>query len=121
GCPPVPLLSQTALRPPRRQPLPSSTRCRTPTRQQTRGGLPSCRRSDPESRRFARRRLTPRLQVLESSCQTSFGLESNVQDHGFSEGGNATVEIGPARVGSQNASSSERFTWARGLAERNMT
>jgi len=61
-----------------------------------------------------------RCSSREGSCGSGFA-NTNVQDHGFSEGSNATVEIGPARVVSQNASSSERFTWARGLAERNMT
>src|ERR1700758_4335494 len=77
GCSPVPLLSQTTVRAPRQQPLPSPPRCSTSTRQPPRGRLPSCRYSNPESRRFACRRLTRRLQVLDSFSQTSFGLESN--------------------------------------------
>src|SRR6516165_8116239 len=77
GCSPVPLLSQTAVRAPRHHPLPSPTECPTSTRQSPRGRLPSCRCSNSESRRFARRRLTRRLQVLDSFSQTSFGLESN--------------------------------------------
>src|SRR6516165_9439836 len=77
GCSPVPLLSQTAVRTPRQQPLPSTTRCSTSARQSPRGRLPSCRCSNSESRRFARRRLTRRLQVLDSFSQTSFELESN--------------------------------------------
>ena len=40
--PPLPLLSQTAVRTPRQQPLPSSTRCPTSTRQPPRNGLPPC-------------------------------------------------------------------------------
>src|SRR6516225_11662721 len=78
GCSPVPLLSQTAVRAPRQQPLPSPTRCSTSTGQSPRGRLPSCRCSNSESRRFARRRLTRWLQVLDSFSQTSFGLESSL-------------------------------------------
>ena len=60
GRSPVPLLSQAPMRTSRQQPLPSSTRSPTPTRQPVGGCLPSCRCGDPESRRFARRSLTRR-------------------------------------------------------------
>jgi hypothetical protein len=57
----------------RQQSLPSSTRHPILTAQQARGRLSSRRCSNPESRRFARRRLTRRLHCWSRSVKQPLG------------------------------------------------
>jgi hypothetical protein len=73
GCASVPLLPQTAVWASRQQSLPSSTRHPILTAQQARGRLSSRRCSNPESRRFARRRLTRRLHCWSRSVKQPLG------------------------------------------------